>query len=348
MKRKVGIFIGIFAMFFLMFFQFHSVFADSYREMPYDVETMRSPEDVQKMLDYATSWVGKISYASSQNDTDPDNQRFEELHDGGATDCSWFVYHVLFRFGLLEDDFVHSYEWGNDPDCYPGAHNIGDDIDDAVPGDIICTGKGTKSQNSHVSIYLGDGKIVECASGKGGVVISNAPDSPREIVHFDCIPSSNFVEEKAVSKAVDTAGDLFPDGEVGNYGRLYVGTGVIDVPVNSSTNREEYQSIVDDEDSALAVQETDDLQLVICDRRSPEFNLAAVAAKDGVLLQLADGRVLTYRYDSSFIGTVTETDVVDNQGVSLWQLNAGGLSLYCDCGTSDHSQVLVLCFRPIG
>ena len=69
MKRKVGIFIGIFAMFFLMFSQFHSVFADSYREMPYDVETMRSPEDVQKMLDYATSWVGKISYASSQNES---------------------------------------------------------------------------------------------------------------------------------------------------------------------------------------------------------------------------------------------------------------------------------------
>ena len=172
-------------------------YADSHREFEYDVETMWTNDDVKEMLDYATFWVGKITYASSQNNTDPHNHRFEELYDGGQTDCSWFVYHVLFRYGLVGDDFIHSYEWGNDPWCYPGAENIGSDMDDASPGDIICTGEGTKPQNSHVMIYLGDGEVVECAAGHG-VQISGAPWSPRQIVHFNCIPTSE------TSKTVDT------------------------------------------------------------------------------------------------------------------------------------------------
>ena len=161
-------------------------------------ETLPTATPVLKeMLDYATQWVGRIDYASSQNNTDDSGRRFEELHDGGATDCSWFVYHVLFRYGLVGDDFIHSYEWGNDPWCYPGAENIGSDMDDASPGDIICTGEGTKPQNSHVMIYLGDGEVVECAAGHG-VQISGAPWSPRQIVHFNCIPTSE------TSKTVDT------------------------------------------------------------------------------------------------------------------------------------------------
>lgn len=171
--------------------------ADSYREFPYDLDTPWSNDDVEEMLDYATQWEGRIDYASSQNNTDDEGRRFEELHDGGATDCSWFVYHVLFRYGLVGDEFIHSYEWGNDPDCYPGAYNIGSDIDDASPGDIICTGEGTKPQNSHVAIYIGDGLVVECGADSG-VKISGAPSYPREIVHFRCIPTEN------TDKAVDT------------------------------------------------------------------------------------------------------------------------------------------------
>ena len=171
--------------------------ADSYREFPYDTSTPWTNDDVDEMLDYATQWVGRVDYASSQNNTDPDGSRFEELHDGGATDCSWFVYHVLFRYGLVGDDFIHSYEWGNDDGCYPGAVNIGSDMDDAVAGDIICTGEGTASQNSHVAIYLGNGRVVECCAGQG-VIISDAPSDPRVIVHFNCIP------RKETNNAVDT------------------------------------------------------------------------------------------------------------------------------------------------
>lgn len=169
------------------------VLADTHREFEYDVSTAWTPEDVQEMLDYATSWVGKISYASSQNGTDPHNRRSQELHDGGATDCSWFVFHVLFRYGLL-NHFVHSYEWGNSPGRYPGGHNIGSNLSNAVPGDVLCTGTGTKPQNSHVLIYLGDNKVVECASGKGGVVTGSAPHHIRQIVHFDCIPTHDSVK----------------------------------------------------------------------------------------------------------------------------------------------------------
>ena len=181
-----------------------SVEADKHREVPYDIETIRSAEDVQVMLDYATSWEGKITYASSQNNSDPQKLRRRELEDGGATDCSWFVYHVLFRYGLL-DHFVHSYDWGNKPSEYPGAINIGTNMAYAMPGDLICTGKGTKPQNSHVMIYLGDGKVVECALSdtKNGVCVSKAPKKPRQIVHFLCLPGRN----RALKPAQDSGRD---------------------------------------------------------------------------------------------------------------------------------------------
>ena len=167
-----------------------------HREFEYDVHTPWSNDDVQEMIDYACQWVGEVDYATSWNNSDPDGRRFEELHYGGATDCSWFVYHVLYRFGLVGEEFIHSYEWGEDPWCYPGGENIGSDLSDAVPGDIICSGAGTEPSNSHVAIYIGDGEVVECAMGKG-VTISGA-GSPREIVHFTCIPT------RKDNKGVDT------------------------------------------------------------------------------------------------------------------------------------------------
>lgn len=168
-----------------------------HREYPYNTDTPWTNGDVQEMVDYACSWVGRIPYKSSVTDNDPDGERFMELAEGRGSDCSWFVYHVLYRYGLVGDEFIHSYQWGNDPGCYPGAYNVGSDIDDAVPGDVICTGEGTESSNSHVMIYIGNGEVVECAAGHG-VIISDAPGSPREIVHFGCIPTKQY------SKTTDT------------------------------------------------------------------------------------------------------------------------------------------------
>lgn len=161
-----------------------------HREFPYDTSTPWSDDDVEEMIDYACYWEGRIPYKSSVTDNDPDGERFMELAEGRGSDCSWFVYHVLYRYGLVGDEFIHSYEWGNDPSCYPGAYSVGSDIDDAVPGDVICTGAGTKPGNSHVAIYIGDGQVVECCAG-AGVIISGAPGSPRDIVHFECIPRSS-------------------------------------------------------------------------------------------------------------------------------------------------------------
>jgi len=162
-------------------------------DMPFDVTTKRNAAFVNSMLAYATYFVGKMDYASSVTNNDPNGLRFRRLISGGKTDCSWFVYHVLYKYGLAGEDFIHSYQWGNDPSTYPGGVNIGTDVSKASPGDIICTGKGTQSSNSHVMIYLGGGKVVECAAGYG-VILSDAPSSCRQIVHFSCLPNNPGAE----------------------------------------------------------------------------------------------------------------------------------------------------------
>ena len=101
-------------------------------DMPFDVTTKRNAAFVNNMLAYATYFVGKMDYASSVTNDDPTGLRFKRLVSGGKTDCSWFVYHVLYKYGLVGEDFVHSYQWGNDPSTYPGGVNIGTDAPDTA------------------------------------------------------------------------------------------------------------------------------------------------------------------------------------------------------------------------
>ena len=143
------------------------------------------------LASYAKQWVGKIPYKSSVTGNDPNNERFEPLAVGRGSDCSWFVYHCLEHFGIL-DEFVHSYEWGSQPDKYPGGRHIGTDLSQAQPGDILCYAYGSgksgnrQGSNSHVGIYIGDGKQVECSSGPGNVVESSVDKSNLiQIVRFD-------------------------------------------------------------------------------------------------------------------------------------------------------------------
>ena len=166
-------------------------------DMPLDYSTPRNATFVNNMIAYASYFVGKVDYASSVTKNDPNNLRSKRLKSGGKTDCSWFVYHVLHKYGLV-DDFVHSYEWGSKPATYPGGVNIGTDTSKASPGDIICTGKGTTGSNSHVAIYIGGGKVVECNAGRG-VEINNCPASARQIVHFSCLPKNTGAAYKASS-----------------------------------------------------------------------------------------------------------------------------------------------------
>ena len=167
-------------------------------DMPYDTTAKRNEAFVNTMIAYATYFVGKIDYASSVTGDDPNGLRYKRLRAGGKTDCSWYVYHVLYKFGLVGDEFIHSYEWGNDPSTYPGGVNIGTDVSKASPGDIICTGKGTSGSNSHVAIYIGGGKVVECAAGYG-VIISSAPSTARQVVHFSCLPSNTTASYRSAS-----------------------------------------------------------------------------------------------------------------------------------------------------
>ena len=136
---------------------------------------------MQQVCAYAKSWVGKIPYKTTG---DPNEERFLPLKEGRGSDCSWFVYHVLEHFSLVGDDFIHSYEWGNSPDKYPNFMNVGTDISSAQPGDIICTGAGNTRHDSHVGIYVGDGKWVECSGGAGGTVLSDVEKNPRQICRY--------------------------------------------------------------------------------------------------------------------------------------------------------------------
>ena len=150
------------------------------------------------LVSYAKQWVGKIPYKSSVTNNDPDNERFQPLAAGRGSDCSWFVFHCLEHFGIL-DEFVHSYEWGTEPDRYPGGMDVGTDLGLALPGDILCYAYGSgksgnrNSGNSHVGIYTGDGKQVECAAGHG--VIESEVDKKNliQIVRFgSAVPSVTY------------------------------------------------------------------------------------------------------------------------------------------------------------
>lgn len=123
---------------------------------------------INDVVQYALKWEGQIGYKSSATNTDPNGERKKELRAGGSTDCSWFVFHCLARYGYLSS-FVHSYEWGSKPSKYPGGTEIGKDLSKAKAGDIICYAYGTPRtpQNSHVSIYLGNNKEIHCADGRG-------------------------------------------------------------------------------------------------------------------------------------------------------------------------------------
>ena len=150
------------------------------------------------LVSYAKQWIGKIPYRSSVTGNDPNNERFEPLAAGRGSDCSWFVFHCLEHFGILKE-FVHSYEWGTDPDKYPGGTDMGTDLAIALPGDILCYAYGSgksgnrKSSNSHVAIYVGEGRQVECAAGHGVIESDVDRDDLIGIVRFgSAMPSAAY------------------------------------------------------------------------------------------------------------------------------------------------------------
>lgn len=141
---------------------------------------------IKDVVNYAVKWVGKIPYKSSATNTDPNEERKMELKEGCGSDCSWFVFNCLAKYGYLSE-FVHSFEWGSKPSCYANAKEIGKDLSKAQPGDVICYAYGTGERaptNSHVSIYIGNGQEVHCADGRGVTISSVQNSNIINIVRF--------------------------------------------------------------------------------------------------------------------------------------------------------------------
>ena len=167
------------------------------------------------VVQYALSWVGKISYGFGARG---------DLHAGGESDCSWFVYHVLKDCGVLSKDqgFIHSYEWGSKPGKYPGGTHIGNDLSKAQPGDVLCYAYSfpRSSHNSHVGIYIGDGRWVECSGHSGGVVNHKVSTHDLyQIVHFGGASSSSVAAGTADAAGTQTSSTSTTVGGLGTrYG----------------------------------------------------------------------------------------------------------------------------------
>ncbi len=133
--------------------------------------------------------------------------------------------------------------------------------------------------------------------------------------------------------------------ETGDFGRLLIREAGIDVAVYSAIARENYQEIVDEEDSAVAVMERRDLEQVIADRKSQGFELEEV--KEGTKAYLITTKeVLPYVCARVCIGTNDGEDVLDDEGVSIWKQNEGGFCTYSSAGSEDKTEVIVAFWEP--
>lgn len=150
---------------------------------------------VKELLTYACSWVGKVPYKSVVSGDANNGERFLPLKEGRASDCSHFIHWVFAHVGLMEgtqdyfNKYGHSHTWGlgGDAGGCPGTVKIGTDLSQASPGDVLWWHFGDGA-NNHVAIYLGRGKMVECAAGHG-VIISNVSSGFDQILHFTQLPT---------------------------------------------------------------------------------------------------------------------------------------------------------------
>lgn len=140
---------------------------------------------------------------------------------------------------------------------------------------------------------------------------------------------------------------LDAEEETGDYGRFVVrGTG-LDVCLFTAPSREEYQTVVDNENSALVVQERRDLEPVIADRRSQGFDMKRVKEGSIALVLYPDGTVQEFTCSRRTTGSNIGSDVVDEAGLSIWKQNEGGLCTYSSAGGSNSDEVIVCFWTPV-
>ena len=123
--------------------------------------------------------------------------------------------------------------------------------------------------------------------------------------------------------------------------RLLIRSVGIDVAVYIAEEREEYQSIVDEENSAVAVKERRDVEYVIADRRSQGFDLTGIEEGDYAYLLRGKTEIIKYVCTRVCIGTNTGEDVVDDEESSVFKQNEDGLCTYSSAGQDDPAKVIV-------
>lgn len=203
-----------------------------------------SSVEAGELIAYAESWVGITKYAWGAG-------RAYETDWQDYTDCSGFVHGVFSHFG---------YEIGGDTYQMEtsAGHVVGtDSVQNAVPGDILLWfhDAGCSAGNSyHVSIYIGDGKMVHCTAG--GNSQSRTPSNPGIGVIISNIWSgSHFQVRRILTEPLDgstTQGGLGGRGTGGHR---------IDATPYSQSDMELIWAIVAQEDNgsyagALAVIST--------------------------------------------------------------------------------------------
>jgi hypothetical protein len=130
--------------------------------------------------------------------------------------------------------------------------------------------------------------------------------------------------------------------ETGDFGRLLIRSAGIDVAVYTADEREDYQSVVDAEDSAVAVKERRDIEYAIADRRSQGFVLDDVKEGDKAYLIGKAGEISVYTCTRTCIAINEGDDVTDEEGDSIWRQNEGGFCTYASAGNEDKSEVIAV------
>ena len=151
-----------------------------------------SSVEAGELIAYAESWVGITKYAWGAG-------RAYETDWQDYTDCSGFVHGVFSHFG---------YEIGGDTyqmETHAGYVVGTDSVSSAVPGDILLWfhDAGCSAGNSyHVSIYVGEGKMVHCTAG--GNSQSRTPSNPGIGVIISNIWSgSHFQVRRILTEPLD-------------------------------------------------------------------------------------------------------------------------------------------------
>lgn len=134
--------------------------------------------------------------------------------------------------------------------------------------------------------------------------------------------------------------------EQGNAGRLVIRKNNIDVRLFKSNNREDYQNITDNYNSALVVKERRDTEEVIADRKSQGFVLDGIKEGDYAYL-IKDDEIIEYTCSRKTMGLNLGKDVVDEVGSSVWKQNDGGFCTYVTAGTGNKEEIIILFWTKI-